>query len=377
MHAQRSRALPLGAGLLLLLVASPASTEVYVFESDTKALADIGIAPSPPYLLSSSGSGQDYWWTPSASDPSALSNGTVVESLAEAVFVHPYDNVPISPSFTAQTTGILEFSARHGALWVSAGASASAFPSSFVALPSEPWQSPIEIDNPYLAGSFAGAWLGYDDSLTIASATLPAGHPVQLEIDVFHSGATQSTAGLGGGPPYPNHALSETTFEVAVYAPGGSTPKEERSVTLRSESVTGEVTSDGPRQQAYVIPAAVGDQLWISQTLRVWARATAYADASVAASESANGAAARIGSGTAGAELVADSGEVYVPEPYGPDLQWAALLSLAAWSGRRHCSSSAKKRDDGHGNEAERCGLGNRHGIVGAGGGCDRPGGDR
>lgn len=313
----------------ILGAAAPAGAEVWVYEHDTRALAGIGSVPDPSYLLSSDDSGEDSWWTPTASDPVSLSNAATVAAQAEAIFLHPYDQVPIAPPFTADTTGGISYSAAHGRLAAALNAQASTFPASYVAVSSQPGQGPIAIDNPYLAGSFAGVWLAYADELTVTSATLPVGTPVEVVVAVALDGGVVSSGTLGGGPPYPNQAYAETELDLDVYDPGYQVLRTSREAQLRTEIIAGEVVRSDPRRQAWRLEVRVGDHLSVHQALRAYARATASPVFADAASASSSVATLSLRPLTGGVSITADSGEVYpVPEPARALLQAAGLLAL-------------------------------------------------
>lgn len=310
-----------------------AEADVYVDSADTKALADIGMAPSPPYLLGSQYSGQDYWFVPSASDAVALAGAGSVEANAEATFVHPYDQTPIAPPFAADTSGSASYAASHGELRASANATASLFPSSYVATSNDPEDPPIQIRSPYLTGTFAGIKIAYDDEVTVTSATLPQGTTVQIEVELRHDDAVTSAAGLGGGPPFPNQAFSETRIDLGIYNFDYSVQKVDQTTVWRDESTTGVVTRDDPNVETHPFSVAIGDHLGIYQTLQVWARATADADFSTASASAnaSNTAGLSIRSLTEGVSFVSTSGRDYtlpVPEPGLVASGGAGMLAL-------------------------------------------------
>lgn len=314
--------------------------DVYVDSADTKALADIGMAPSPPYLLGSVYSGQEYWFVPSASDPVALAGSGSVEANAEATFVHPYEQTPIAPPFSADTSGGASYAAAHGELHASAGAGASLFPSAYVALSNDPEDPPIEIRSPYLTGTFAGVKIAYDDEVEVASQTLAPGTTVQIEVELRHDDAVTSTPGLGGGPPFPNQAFSETRLELGIYNFDYSVQKVDQTTVWRDENTTGVVTRDDPNVETYPFTVAIGDHLGIYQTLQVWARATADSDHSTAAAsaDASNTAGVSIRSLTPGVVFASTSGRDYtipVPEPERAASAGAAMLALLLRHRRR------------------------------------------
>ncbi|MCU0669520.1 MAG: hypothetical protein MUF70_09230 [Myxococcota bacterium] len=325
--------LGLAGGLVFGVFEQVAEADVYVDSSDTKALADIGMIPSPPYLLGSSYSGQDYWFVPAARDATTLVGAGVVEAEAEATFLHPYEQTPIAPPFSANTLGNASYTASHGELRASADATASLFPSSYVALSNDFEDPPIEIRSPYLTGTFAGIKIAYDDEVTVTSSTLPQGTAVQIEVELRHDDAVTSTAGLGGGPPFPNQAFSETRLELGIYDFDYSVQKVDQTTVWRDENTTGVVTRDDPNAETYPFGVAIGDHLAIYQTLQVWARATADADFSTAAASAnaSNTAGLSIRSLTPGVVLESTSGRDYtisVPEPGLAASAGAGMLAL-------------------------------------------------
>jgi hypothetical protein len=320
----------------LSFAAASATADVYVNQSDTRALADIGSVPDPPYLLQSTYSGQQFWSVPSDSDPVSLANSATVMANASATFLHPYDDVPISPPFDAQTEGAVSYLATHGALHASATASASVFPSSYVASSSQPEDPPIQIDNPYLPGTFAGAQIAYDDEVTVSSATLAPGATVEIEVVARREAAISSTAGLGGGPPHPNHAFAESKLDLTVYDAAYEVVRYDVADTWRDESIAGALTRDDPDLVTYPFTVKIGDHVSVYQTLQIWARATAfesYATASSAA-DSSHTAALSFVAVTPGVTFVASSGHDYRPVPEPDALASGAVAALAAVANR-------------------------------------------
>jgi hypothetical protein len=307
--------------------------------------ADIGSSPSPPYLVSMDVIADPTWTTAWLSDPISLTGDHSVGADAEAWFADPfdttapYDLIPIP--FTATALGRATYDASAGHLHASASALASLTPSSYVAVAPDA-QPPVEITSPYLGGAFAGLRIYYSDDVTFTSASLAVGAPIQIEMTVYHHTDVSSSAGLGGGPPYPNQAYSESRLQLSTYDADwnptslGGDPFS----VLRSETIDGTPVRDDPGSAVFHFDAAVGDHFYLNHSLEVWARATVDAALAMAGSvaDSSNTAGVSLRALTEGVTIESTSGNDYtetLPEPGAALLPGTALLAILCLRRRR------------------------------------------
>lgn len=335
---------PVAVAVLLVVTAGRTDAQVYLDQTNSIAFASTSPNPSAPYLASLTTDEDPTWVTGFLEHPTQISGSQLVEADSTAWFRDPFDDTDpfdlIPVPFTAHADGSVDYLVSRGRLRAHVQAIATLFPSSYLAVAPDQ-RPPILITAPFLAGSFAGIQMMYRDEVTFSSSTLSPGAPIEIEVTVHHSAILSNLPGIGGGPPYPNHALSESRLKLLTFdAAWNSTNLGGDPLALqRSEIINGDWIQDDPVESVFTFDVSVGDHFYVEHLLRVYARATADAGNSSAAAsaDSSNTAGISIRSLTSGVAIDSLSGTDYtipVPEP-GIGLSGSLAIAVLALLRRR------------------------------------------